>query len=106
VPLILFAGYHNESVVFSMIFFAVMILAYTLIINHLTVKSGSVWPSVLIHGSHNLFMALVFDKMTTNSGITKYITTEFGVGLAVVYSIVAIYILRKYHSPELKRVIN
>jgi hypothetical protein len=40
---------------------------------------------------HNLFIQTVFDNLMRNTGKTLWYTTEFGVALAVVNVVVAIY---------------
>jgi len=60
----------------------------------LRLKSGSLWTGVLMHASHNLFIQSVFGPLTTDTGLTKYITGEFGLALALI-SLVIAYIFWK-----------
>jgi hypothetical protein len=48
-----------------------------------------------IHASHNLFVQQIFDPRTVDRAFTTYVTTESGVGLALVYSIAAFYFWRR-----------
>jgi uncharacterized protein len=95
-PLILFADY-NAGVpkAFALVVFTWSIVASSVIYAWLRLKSGSVWTGVTLHASHNLFVQQIFDPLTIDRGVTKYITTEFGVGLAVAYSLAAIYFWRR-----------
>ena len=70
----------------------------TTIANTLCMEANSMWPSIVLHSSHNLFVQSIFDKMTINASYTQYITSEFGVGLALCYTLATIFILyrRKY----------
>ena len=61
---------------------------------HGLLKSGSLWIAVLLHASHNLFIQRVFDPLTTDTGLTRYVTGEFGAALAVI-SLVVAYIFWK-----------
>jgi len=63
--------------------FAVMIIAISFPFAWLRLKSGSLWPAVLLHTTHNIFIQGVFDRLTGNTEISAYITGEFGVGLAI-----------------------
>ena len=54
-------------------------------------KSGSLWTGVLLHASHNLFIQDFFDRITTDTGKTKYVIGEFGAGLAIVCIFFAAY---------------
>jgi len=65
----------------------------TAIVNTLCMKAGSMWPAVMLHSSHNLFVQSVFDKMTVNKSYTQYITSEFGIGLALCYAVAAMFIV-------------
>lgn len=93
VPIILFSTYNNGNIVSSTICFFLMVMAMTSIANYLCIKTNSFWPAVILHASHNLFVQNVFDKATENGPYTQYITSEFGIGLAVVYGVIAIYLL-------------
>ncbi len=54
-------------------------------------KSGSLWTAVFLHASHNLFVQVFFDSLTVDRGPAKYVTSEFGAGLASVCLLLAIY---------------
>jgi membrane protease YdiL (CAAX protease family) len=61
----------------------------------LRLRSGSLWPAVLYHATHNLVIQGIFDGSTIDTGPTKWITTEFGIGTAVVMVIIGTYFWRK-----------
>lgn len=89
-PLILFADYNSGTPKwFALLAFTWMVFAATIGFTWLRLKSGSVWTAVILHASHNLFIQQVFDGITTDRGTTRYLTTEFGIGLALAYSVVA-----------------
>lgn len=95
-PLILFADYNSPAPKwFALIVFTWMIVASAVVSAWLRLKSGSLWPAVILHASHNLFIQEIFDPSTVDRGLTKYVTTEFGVGLALAYTIVALYFWRR-----------
>ena len=60
-----------------------MVTALAYIMGYLRMRSGSLWPCVLLHATHNTFIQSLFDPLTAPVGWAKYITTEFGAGLAV-----------------------
>lgn len=94
-PLIIFSNYNNGNKPASAICFFVMVMSMTAIVNTLCMKAGSMWPAVVLHSSHNLFVQSVFDKMTVNKSYTQYITSEFGIGLALCYAVAAMFIVYK-----------
>lgn len=99
-PLLIGANYHGEGtpILFSLVCFAAMILALSVIMAWVTLKSGSLWPAALLHATHNLFVQQVFDAATTNRGATQYLTSEFGVGLIVTIGIAAFLLTRRDSS--------
>lgn len=95
-PLILFSEYNSGTPkVYALIVFTWMVVASSYIYAWFRLKSGSVWTAVILHASHNLFVQQVFDPLTVDRGITKYVTTEFGVGLAIAYTVAAWICWRK-----------
>jgi membrane protease YdiL (CAAX protease family) len=61
----------------------------------LRLRSGSFWPAVLYHATHNLVIQGIFDGSTIDTGATKWITTEFGIGIAIVMVIIGTYFWRR-----------
>lgn len=96
-PLILFANYNSGGAPrgYALLVFTWMALAVSFIAAWLRLRSGSVWTAVILHASHNLFIQQIFDPLTRDRGITRYVTTEFGVGLALAYSLLAWYFWRR-----------
>ena len=84
VPVILFAGYHAEAPIgYAIACFAVLTVGMSFALAWLRLRSGSLWTATLLHASHNLFVQSFFDRLTTDTGPTPWITGEFGVGLAL-----------------------
>ena len=96
-------GNYNSGVEtwYVLIFFTLQIIGLSFITTWLRLKSGSMWPAIILHASHNLFIQRVFDGLTKDFGITKYITTDFGAGLAVFYIIIALLIWKNRHNISL-----
>jgi hypothetical protein len=46
-----------------------------------------VWTCVILHASHNQVIQRILDPLTVDLGSTHYVTTEFGLGLAVLYAL-------------------
>jgi uncharacterized protein len=96
-PLLFFADYNLPGVpkVYGAIMFTIMVVGINFAFGWLRIKSGSLWPAALLHASHNLFVQNVFTPLTEQKAITPYIIDEFGVGLAIMGILVAIYFWRK-----------
>jgi membrane protease YdiL (CAAX protease family) len=84
VPLIVFADYNGGTpTAYSIACFAVMVIGISFPMAWLRLRSRSLWPAALLHASHNLFIQGFFDVVTVDTGITKYLLSEFGAVLAV-----------------------
>jgi membrane protease YdiL (CAAX protease family) len=92
-PLILFSDYNSSApIAFQVVVFFISTIAYTFVNNWFRARSGSVWPAVLLHTSHNLFISDVYDPLMARYPLTDFFVTEFGLGLLVVNVLMALYI--------------
>ena len=77
-----------------------MIVATSVPLTWLCLRSGSLWTGVIFHASHNVFILSLFNPLTQDAGITKYISGEFGLALVITTAIVAILFWRwRSHLP-------
>lgn len=90
VPLIVGANYHGANPTwYSLLCFGIMVVAMGYVFAWIRLKSGSVWPAVLLHASHNLFVQAIFDPLTRRTPFTNYTIGEFGAGLAIALVLLA-----------------
>lgn len=90
-PLIVFGDYRSQAPIwFGWLCFAIMLLGTNFAYTWLRLKSDSLWPVVFLHGGHNFIIQIVLDPLTINTGQTFYITTDFGIGLAIAGVIVGV----------------
>ena len=95
-PLILFANYNGAGPRwYSILCFTVLVLGISFLFTWMRLKSGSVWPCMLLHASHNVFIQAFFNPLTRPAPLTNYMIGEFGAGLAIVAIILAILFDRK-----------
>ena len=100
-PLLLFAGYRSDAPLWSALpCFVVLTLSLSVVLAWLRLRSGSVWPAVLLHASHNLFILHVFSPLTVDSGVTRYLVGEDGLALALVGIALAAVVLWRRRTPE------
>ena len=75
----------------QLLLLVVTVTAMTFPISWLRLKSGSVWPAVLLHSSHNLYIQRFFDPLTTKtSPVSKYMIGESGIVMAVIFILLAV----------------
>ena len=95
VPLIVFADYNGGTPAwYSVLCFAVMVVGLAVIFAWLRLRSGSVWPAAILHASHNLFVQAFFDRVTVDTGPTRWLTSEFGAALAITAGVTALLFWR------------
>ena len=69
--------------------FAILIVAISFPFAWLTLRSGSLWPAVVLHAFHNQVIMGILDKLTGTTESTAYITGEYGIGMALTGLVVA-----------------
>jgi len=100
-PALLWADYNaGTNPVFAMSCFTVSVVAMAYIMGYLRTCSGSIWPCVLLHATHNTFVQGIFDPLTAPVGWAKYITSEFGAGLALAIVAAAIILSTRLSRRE------
>ena len=100
-PVLLFADYNKGAPAwYSLTCFTLMVVADSFILAWLTLRSKSLWPAAIFHGSHNLFIQSIFTPLTRETGPTKYIIDEFGIGLVITVGIAALFAWRGFVRPR------
>lgn len=95
-PILLFADYNAGAPPwYSLTCFTLMVVADSFILAWLTLRSGSLWPAAILHGSHNLFIQSILTPLTRDTGPTKFISDEFGIGLVITIAIGALIVWRQ-----------
>jgi len=79
-PILLFADYNSGTPAgYALACFAVMVVAISVMLTWIRLKSDSVWPCAILHASHNLFIQGFFTPLTApRGGVTPYAIDEFG----------------------------
>ena len=96
-PVLIFADYNAGTPVwYGLGCFTLMVIADSFILAWLTLRSGSLWPAAILHGSHNLFIQSIFTPLTRDTGPTKYMIDEFGIGLVITITVAAIIAWRSF----------
>jgi membrane protease YdiL (CAAX protease family) len=87
---------------YRLVCFTVIVVSVNFAFTWLRLRSGGIWPCVILHGSHNVFVDRVFTPFTADTGRTAYFVDEFGVGLAVSLSVVAYVFWTQKHRLDLR----
>jgi uncharacterized protein len=93
-PILIYADYNAGTPVwYGLGCFTVMVIADSFILAWLVLRSGSLWPAAIFHASHNLFIQSICTPLTHDTGPTKYIIDEFGIGLVITITVGALIVL-------------
>ncbi len=94
-PLIVFADYHGGGPAwFSVTCFAVLVMSISFLFAWMRLASGSLWPCMMLHAVHNVYVQAVFTPLTADTGPTGWFIDEFGVALPVTAIIATILVVR------------
>jgi Type II CAAX prenyl endopeptidase Rce1-like len=89
-PILLLADYDSGTPAwFGLTCFTVMVVGISFVFAWMRLKSGSLWTGMFLHASHNLWIQGIFDPLTTDTGKTRFVIGEFGIGLAGAAVVVA-----------------
>ena len=92
-PAIISGAYAVEDVPlwYQIFCFTLLVISTAVILAFLRIKSNSIWPAVVFHAVHNGIIQRFFDRITIDNGLTYLFIGEFGIILATVTSIFAVY---------------
>jgi membrane protease YdiL (CAAX protease family) len=101
IPLVLFAGYHGAGPAwFSVLVFVPEVIALGLILAWLRLRSGSVIPAILFHGSWNYFIQGFYPALTVQTPLGTMVLGEFGVfAVPVCATVAAVFWLNRKALP-------
>lgn len=71
-------------------FFAVNLIGVSFAFAWLRLRTGSVWPAVVLHAVTNLVIQGFFDPLTVDTGSTWWIAGEHGAGAAAVGALIGL----------------
>lgn len=95
-PIMLFADYHGATPVwYYMTLFTLGLPLISFVWTWMRLKTGSIWPGVVLHAAHNTFIQGFFDPITMDNSKTRYVAGEFGAALYVVAFLLAIYFWKR-----------
>jgi len=97
-PIIIFSNYKSTAPLwYNLCCFSIFIILSSFFYAWIRLKTNSVWTAVFFHASTNLFVQQIFDPLTIHTKYNPYFTGEFGIGLIIPSTILAIYAWIKKH---------
>lgn len=100
-PILLLGTYHSSTPVWYFLpLFTVTVVTINFLWTWLRLKSGSIWPCVILHAAHNTFFQRFFDPLTVYNKKTPYVASEFGAALTIVSICIAVHLSLKHREVE------
>lgn len=87
--------YYGGNIALEMTTFYIFIISISFIMTYYTFKSKSVWPAVLFHAVGNVYIQKILPKLTIEVKGSEHWLGEYGIMLAIVTFLFAIYFWRK-----------
>lgn len=96
-PAILFTDYNagEGDFVLQMFIFTMAILPQGVVYAYFAFKSNSLWPPVILHASHNLFVQRIYTPLTAEGEGSHFYIDEFGIVMPLVGCLMAYYFYRR-----------
>lgn len=98
VPGVLLGGYGaaETPLLYRLACFVAFVLTSGVVLAWLRMRSGSLWPAVVMHATHNGLIQAFFNRITADTGPTEYVVGEFGVALLPFSLLLAAYCWRRW----------
>jgi membrane protease YdiL (CAAX protease family) len=87
--------YGGGELLFQVACFTLMITSMSVIMTYFTFKSGSVWPAVIFHAAHNIFIQKIFTPITLDAEGAQMWIDEYGLMIPLVVTGFALFYWRK-----------
>lgn len=104
---LIFSDYNNGTPVwFGLSCFTVMVVSSSFIYTWFRLKSDSIFPCMILHASHNLYIQRIFTPLTKSTDLTPWFIDEFGLILPIATTCFAVYFILNRHNLEKKESSN
>jgi membrane protease YdiL (CAAX protease family) len=95
-PVIFWVNYYGDVPrAFAIACFAATLVAASFVYSWFRLRSGSLWPAVVLHASHNVFITPMLSMMTADTGSTAWAVEETGFALSAACTLLALWYWRR-----------
>lgn len=94
-------AYGGGNTLFQLACFTLMIVAMSVIMTYYTFRAQSLWPAVMFHGAHNIFIQKIFTPLTLETEQTGVWIDEYGLMVPLVVTVLALIYWRKARAEGL-----
>ena len=93
--------YGGGNTLFQLACFTLMIVAMSVIMTYYTFRVQSLWPAIMFHGAHNIYIQKIFTPLTLEMEQTGVWIDEYGLMVPLVVSVLALIYWRKARAEGL-----
>lgn len=86
---------------YALLCFTASVVGVSFFYTWMRIRSGSIWPAVLLHSSCNSAQQL-FEGLTVNTGSTHYVTFEYGAGFVVAIWLLVAVLWRRMQADGMR----
>lgn len=102
-PLVVFSDYNAGTPVwYGVLCFTIGVVAMSFFMAWLRLRARSFWPTAFLHASHNLYVQGFFDRVTVDTGVTRWLTGEFGAVFVAAVVLTALVVATRRRDPEIR----
>ena len=94
-------AYGGGDTLFQLACFTVMLISMSVIMTYYTFRTGSLWPAVMFHGAHNIYIQKIFTPLTTENDQSGIWMDEYGMMLPLVVTVLALIYWRRARAEAL-----
>lgn len=92
-PLII--AYGGGNTVFQLACFTLMIVSMSVIMTYYTFRARSLWPAIMFHGAHNIYIQKIYTPLTLETGNSAIWIDEYGLMIPLVVTVLALIYWRR-----------
>ncbi len=95
---LMFLGFYGNSgtpLAYQLAVFTACLVAMSFVMTYIRYKTDSLWPAVIFHMSHNVFLQKFFSPITGQNSSTAWFADEFGLAVPLVAGCFAFVYWRK-----------
>jgi CAAX protease family protein len=94
-------AYGGGNTLFQLACFTLMIVAMSVIMTYYTFRAQSLWPAVMFHGAHNIYIQKIFTPLMLETEQTDLWIDEYGLIVPLVVTVLALIYWRKARAAGL-----
>lgn len=94
-------AYGGGNTLFQLACFTLMIISMSVIMTYYTFRSGSLWPAVMFHAAHNIYIQKIYTPLAIEHDNARMWTDEYGLMVPLAVTVIAIVYWRRAKSAGL-----